>query len=82
MSYLLCYVVKGSHFFFIVLDIISNSLYLHFSAMVVMVSCFLSSNPKGGDALYNRGFVHMYVCVSIHPPVRLCRALEPGLKGS
>ena len=54
-SYLLCYMVKGSHFIFFMLDIISNSLYLTLSAMVVMVSCILSSGPKGGDAIYNRG---------------------------
>ena len=60
--------VKGSHFIFFMLDIISNSLYLTFSAMVVMVACFLSSSPKGGDAVYNRGkfanvnlYIHMFV---------------------
>ena len=62
--------VKGSHFIFFMLDIISNSLYLTFSAMVVMVSCFLSSGPKGGDAVYNMGIcahVHLYIHMSVCP---------------
>ena len=72
MSYLLCYVVKGSHFISFMLDIISTSLDLNFSAMVVMVSFFLSSGPKGGDTVYNRVicafvrrlYIHMSVCLS------------------
>ena len=83
MSYLLCCVVKGSNFVFSMLDIISNSLYLHFSAMVIMVSCFLSSCPKGGDAVYNRGicaYVRLYIHMAISP-VRPCTGPEPGFKG-
>ena len=64
--------VKGSHFIFFMLDIISNSLYLTFSAMVVMVSCFLSSGPKGGDAIYNRG-----ICAYARLYIRMCLCPSP-----